>query len=84
MQRGVKGVYRRQGKGVLYILSAEAVARYCPVMSNAISNTSSVCPRKVVMVSPEVTSQSLQVWSIEAVAITDPLKLNRALDISPL
>lgn len=63
--------------------SAEAVARCCPVMSNAISRTSSSCPLSVVMTLPEAVSHSLQVWSMDAVAITEPVKLKIALEISP-
>lgn len=67
----------------LHVLSADAVARHWPVMSKAMSSTSSVCPRRVVMTSPEEESHNLQVWSMEAVAMTDPLKLKMALEISP-
>ena len=53
--------------------SALAVANLVPVALNEISRTSDVCPSNVFMHCPCLTSQSLQVPSIEPVAQYSPV-----------
>lgn len=66
----------------LYIFAVEsalAVASFVPVLLNAISKTSSLWPEKVCKQVPFLTSQSLQVPSIDDVAQYYPVNSNKEL-----
>ena len=78
-------VKMHSASATLYTLQVEstlAVASLVPVLLNARSNTSSLCPSNTFKHFPARTSHNLHVPSIEAVAQTSPVKENCVLDIS--